>query len=66
MLYYQEVLVLLHVELLLCNNCEISKYTRTVSRQQLGKHVPVATDTNATVVQQQRSSVFYVVRAKLL
>jgi hypothetical protein len=30
-------------------------YTRIVSAQRLGKHVPAATDTNATVVQQERN-----------
>jgi hypothetical protein len=33
--------------------------------QWLGKHVPAATDTNATMVQQERRSVFYVVRAEM-
>jgi hypothetical protein len=36
-------------EPLLCNNHEISNYTRAVSRQWLGKQVPVATDTHATI-----------------
>jgi hypothetical protein len=27
---------------LLCNNCEMGSYTRAVSGQRLGKHVPVA------------------------
>jgi hypothetical protein len=36
----------------------IDEYTTTVSEQRLGKHVPAA------VVQQQRSGVFYVVRAE--
>jgi hypothetical protein len=45
---------------------EISKYTRIVSRQRLGKQVPAATDTNATTVEQQRNGVFYVARAEML
>jgi hypothetical protein len=28
--------------MLLCNDCDIGKYTRPVSRQQLSKHIPVA------------------------
>jgi hypothetical protein len=51
---------------ILCNDREISKYTRAVSGQRLGKHVPAATDTNATKVQQQRNYVLYVVRAEML
>jgi hypothetical protein len=43
--------ILQSVEPLICNDCEINKYTITVSRQQLGKHVPAATDTNATMLQ---------------
>jgi hypothetical protein len=35
--------------MLLCNDREISKYTRDVSRQRLGKHVPAATDTHVTI-----------------
>jgi hypothetical protein len=41
------------------------KCTRAVSRQRIDKHVPAATDTNATMVQQQKNSVFYVVRAEM-
>jgi hypothetical protein len=37
------------LEPLLCNNREISKYTRIVSRQRLVKHVPMATDTHETI-----------------
>jgi hypothetical protein len=33
---------------LLRNDREIGKYTRAVPRKLLGKHVPAATDTNAT------------------
>jgi hypothetical protein len=32
-----------------CNESEISKYIRAVSRQWLYKHVPAATDTHATI-----------------
>jgi hypothetical protein len=38
-----------HTEPLLCNDLEISKYTRTVSRQRLGEHVPAATETHVTI-----------------
>jgi hypothetical protein len=34
--------------------------------QRLSKHVPAATDTDATMLQQQMNSVFYVVRAGML
>jgi hypothetical protein len=34
---------------LLRNERETDGYTRAVSRQQLGKHVPAAKDTNATI-----------------
>jgi hypothetical protein len=58
------------VELLLCNDCEMGGYTRTVSGQQLSKYVPVARQqiiNNATVgLQQWKSCVFYVVRAEKL
>jgi hypothetical protein len=37
---------------LLWNGREMSGYIRTVSGQRLGKHVPAATDANATVTQQ--------------
>jgi hypothetical protein len=33
--------VLLRLELLLCNEREMGGYTRAISRQQLGKHVPM-------------------------
>jgi hypothetical protein len=46
------------VEPLLCIDREISKYNRAVSRQRLGKYVSVATDTNATMVQQQMNDVY--------
>jgi hypothetical protein len=36
------------VEMLLCNDREISGYCRAVSGQQLGKHVSAARDTKAT------------------
>jgi hypothetical protein len=55
---------------LLCDHREIGKYTRPVSRQRLGKHVPVAWQqilNNAAVgLQQWKSCVFYVVRAERL
>jgi hypothetical protein len=41
--------ILLHVEPLLCNDHKISKCTRAISRQRLNKHVPMATDTHATI-----------------
>jgi hypothetical protein len=59
-------MILLRVVPLIGNDSEISKYTRANSRQRLGKHVPPATDTNATMVQQQRNGVSYVVRAEML
>jgi hypothetical protein len=36
-------------EPLLCNDREMGGYTRALSGQRLGKHVPEATDTNATI-----------------
>jgi hypothetical protein len=36
-----------------------------VSRQRLDEHVPEAADTNETMIQ-QRSGVFYVIRAEML
>jgi hypothetical protein len=48
-----------YVEPLLCNDCEMSKYTRAVSGQHFGKDIPAASDKNATVVQQQRNGVLY-------
>jgi hypothetical protein len=39
------------VEPLLCNNHDVGGYSRAVSWQRLGKHVPAATDTNATIEQ---------------
>jgi hypothetical protein len=42
--------IILHpVEPLLCNDREMGGCTRAVSEQRLGKHVPAATDTNATI-----------------
>jgi hypothetical protein len=38
-------IILQRVEPLLCKDHEISKYTRDVSRQRLGKDVPAATNT---------------------
>jgi hypothetical protein len=34
---------------LLCNDREIGKYTRAVSRQRLSKHVSAAKDTRSTI-----------------
>jgi hypothetical protein len=55
---------------LLCNDREMGGYTRAVSRQRLGKHVPVARQqilNNATFgVQKWKSRVFYVVRFGML
>jgi hypothetical protein len=42
-------MILQRVEPSLCNDHEISNYTRAVSRQRLGKHIPAATDTHATI-----------------
>jgi hypothetical protein len=41
--------ILYRVEQLLCNDHEISEYTRPVSRQWLGKYVPRATNRRATI-----------------
>jgi hypothetical protein len=41
--------ILQRVELSLCNDRKIGGYTRAVYGQQLGKRVPTATDTNATI-----------------
>jgi hypothetical protein len=51
--------MLLKILYRLCNDREISKYTKAVSRQRLGKHIPAAIDTNTTIVQQQRNGIFY-------
>jgi hypothetical protein len=55
-----------HVSPLLCNGSEMGGYTRPVSGQRLGKHVPVAKLQilkNATVeLQQWKRCVFYVLR----
>jgi hypothetical protein len=59
-------LILLRVESLLCNDGEISEYTKAVSRQRFNKQVPVTSDTNAAMVQQQRNAVSSVVRAEKL
>jgi hypothetical protein len=44
-----EKYILWSVETLLCNEPEIKKFTRAVSRQRLGKHFPAATNTHATI-----------------
>jgi hypothetical protein len=41
--------MLLRVELLLCNDPEMGGYTRVVSGQRLGKHVPAGTNPEATI-----------------
>jgi hypothetical protein len=49
------------VEQLLCNDREMGGYTRSVSGQRLGKHVPVAMQqilNNATIGLQQWKSLF--------
>jgi hypothetical protein len=48
--FYRKIICL--EVLLLCNDRQIDRYSRAVSRQRIGKHVPVATDRNATMVQQ--------------
>jgi hypothetical protein len=59
-----------HVEQLLRNDREMGEYTRAVSGQRLGKHVPVARQqilNNARVGPQHwKSCVFCVVRAERL
>jgi hypothetical protein len=50
---------------LLCNDHEIGGHTRAVSGQRLGNYVPAATETKATMVQQQRNGVF-VIRAAVV
>jgi hypothetical protein len=50
-----------HVEPLLCNDHEMDGYTKAVSGQRLGKHVPVARQhilNNAIVGSQQWNSCF--------
>jgi hypothetical protein len=42
--------ILWRVEPLLCTDREISIYTRAVSMQRLGKHVPAATNTHAIII----------------
>jgi hypothetical protein len=52
------VLLMQRVEPLLCDDREVGEYTRAVSGQRLGKHVPAATNRRAT------TGCFYVVRAE--
>jgi hypothetical protein len=59
-------LILWRVEPLLCNDDEMSKYTRAVSRYRLGKHVPTATNTHATIEKLLETGCFCMVRAKML
>jgi hypothetical protein len=42
------MIIRLRVEPLLCNDCKISKYTRATAMEQLGKHIPAATEMHAT------------------
>jgi hypothetical protein len=56
--------ILQRVELLLCDDREIGEYTRDVSRQRLGKHVPAATNRRATIEVLLETGCFYVVRAE--
>jgi hypothetical protein len=60
------VFIVQHAEPLLCNDREISKYTRAVYRQRLRKNIPAATETKATLVQQLRNGVLNVVCAEML
>jgi hypothetical protein len=41
--------MMLCVQPLLCNDCEIGELTMSLSRQQIGKHVPVTTNAYATI-----------------
>jgi hypothetical protein len=45
-------IIFYRIEPLLCNDCEMGGYTMDVSGQRLGKHVPAATDTHATMAEQ--------------
>jgi hypothetical protein len=66
----RDLSMLWRVEPLLCNDREISEYTRPISGQRVGKHVPIARQqilNNATAgLQQWKGCVFYVVRADRL
>jgi hypothetical protein len=53
------LILVLRAEPLLCNDREISKYTKAVSAQRLSKHIPAVTDTKATMAQQQRIGVSF-------
>jgi hypothetical protein len=46
---YPSFSTLQRVQVLLRNGRSISKYTRTISRQRLGKNFPAATNTHATI-----------------
>jgi hypothetical protein len=54
------------VESLLCNDREMGEYTRAVSGQRLGKHIPAATNRRATIETLLETGCFYVVRAEEL
>jgi hypothetical protein len=52
---------------LLGNDREISDYKTAVARQWLGRdHVVTRSDTNVTIVLQQRNNIFYAGRVKML
>jgi hypothetical protein len=58
-----------HTDPLLCNDREMGRYTKDVSGQWLGKHVPIARQQilNARVgLPQWKSCVLYVVHAEML
>jgi hypothetical protein len=54
------------VEWLLCDDRDIGEYTRDVSRQRLGKHVPAAKNRDATIETLLGRECFYVVHAEEL
>jgi hypothetical protein len=61
-------IILWRIDSLLSNDHEMGGYTRAVSGKRLGKHVPVARQqiiNNAAVGRNNRSCVFYVVRAEI-
>jgi hypothetical protein len=59
-------MLLWHAEQLICNDRKISDYTRAVSRQRLGKHVPMAMNTHAMIEVLLETVCFCVVRAEML
>jgi hypothetical protein len=60
------VIILWPLELLLRNDCEISKYIRAVSRQRLGKRVPEETNKHAPIDVLLETGSFWVVGAEIL